>query len=375
MSTTGSDLKRIYDSKIDKAYSAYMTNTEYNDILKQALFLSVQDVYQELSDQVDYDDLLSALKTEQVFGLNNNKIYVTSIPISDVLHSAPFTATITTAVPHNLKTGDIIGCSAVSGITVTPDINTTTFSVTVTSATTFTIVIVTTAGTHTPNTGGIDSVTSSTADDTKIISDYGDLLSLKAKFLQGSDIKITGASNTQPIRITVNRRNNLKTGEKINISGVVGNSNANGDHYIKVISSTKFDLYEDKDLLIGKNGNGVFGGVGALKRIYYKVATPYLSSRKISVYEQPTTQNPQFERADLQLKVYPADSVCSEITVDYLRYDLTPISVTDTALDLEQYYSYEFLMYVTDKASQMFFMRTKDVESFQVSQIQEQAVK
>lgn len=375
MSTTGADLKRILDSKIDKSYSAFMTNTEYNDILKQGLFLSVQDVYQELSDQVDYDDLLSALKTEQVFGLNNNKIFVTSIPITSFIHSGVFVATVTTAVPHNLVNGDIVGIADVAGITVTPSLTTTTFTVTVVSATSFTIPITTTAGTHTANTGGIDVVTSSTADDSKIISDYGDLLSLKAKFLQGTDIKVTGASNTQPIRITVNKRNNLKNGEKINISGVVGNSNANGDYYIKVISSTKFDIYEDKDLLIGKNGNGVFGGVGAIKRIYYKVATPYLSSRKISVYEQPTTMFPQFERADLQLKVYPSDSVCSEITVDYLRYDLTPISVTDTAQDLEQYYSYEFLMYVTDKSASMFFARFKEVESFQVSQIQEQSVK
>jgi hypothetical protein len=364
MSTTGADLYRIYQNKIDKAYSAYMTNTEYNDILKQALFLSVQDVYQELSDQVDYDDLLSALKTEQVFGLNNNKIYVTSIPITSV--GAGLSSTITTAVPHNLSTGDTVEFSNVTmSIATVPDINTATFTATIFDDTSFGIVFTSNSGVHTANTGGIDTVTSSTGV-VKIISDYGDLLSLKARFLQGSDIKITGASNTQPIRITVNRRNNLKTGEKVNISGIVGNSNANGDHYIKVISSTKFDLYEDKDLLIGKNGNGTFGGVGTLKRIYYKVATPYLSSRKISVYEQPTTQNPQFERADLQLKVYPADSVCSEITVDYLRYDLTPISVTDTALDLEQYYSYEFLMYVTDKASQMFFARTKDVESLQL---------
>lgn len=375
MATYGSDMKRIWEAKVFKSYSSFYNNTKLNDLFKQSLFLSVQDVYRELSDQVDYDDLISVIRTEQTFGLNSNKIYVAPIQIANIF--TVFTnAIITTTQPHNIEIGDFITMEDIAGITTTPSLNGT-FTVTnfLHSTTQFSVTTTYNSGTYTANSGAITLVQNGAATVNKMIPDYGDLLSLKAKYSQTLDLQITDAKNTSPIRIKANKRNNIKTGEKLNISNINGNTNANGDFYVKVVNTYEFDLYTDIDLQNPTNGNGTFGGIGKVKRIYYKVATPYISSRKISTYETPTTYAPQFERADTQLKIYPNDHTCEELTMDYIRYDLQMIDVTNSTIDLELTYPYEFLMYVADKAAQEFFANTGATEQFQVSKIKEQEVK
>ena len=373
MSTTGVDFKRILEAKYGKTYSGFLSTVKQNDLVKEALNLSITDVYNELAEQITYDHLISIIRTEQVFGLNNNKLFVLPVAISNIDISNVLAPIVTTSTPHNLINGDVVGFANTAGLTTTPALNGSTFTVTVLSTTTFSIVTTAASGTYTASTGAITTVT--LAGVNKLVSDYSDLLSLKANYNQKLDLKILEATNTSPVKIKVDKRNNINTGEKIKIAGIAGNTNANGSYYAKVIKSKEFEIYVDKDLTVPVTGNGVSGGNGTIKRVLYKVATPYLSSNKISVYETPTITMPQFERSDSMLKVYPTDVTCEEITIDYIRGDYATIDVSDSSVDLELTYPFDLLIYIANKAARLFFERTKDFESMQASFISEQNTK
>ena len=376
MATTGADLKRILEAKYDKTYSSYLSSIKQNDLFKEALFATILSVYDELSDQESYDDISSLIKTSAVFKLNNNKIYTASIPISNVVFAFG-NVIISSPVSHNLIAGDFITIEGVSGIISNPVINGT-FTVTsfLNNATQFSIASTYTSGTYVANTGQVSHVDDGGSTNVnKMVDDYWALLALKAKYEQTLQFTITSATNLTPIRIGVNKRNNIKTGEVINISGVNGNSNANGDRYVKKINTYQYDLYSDKDLTIPIGGNGIFAGVGTIKRIHYKSATPYYSSRQISEYSKPSITSPQFDRADNQIKILPNDSVCSELTLDYITVPPIEIDVANTTLDLDNYFHYDFLIMVCDKAKEMFFLRSKDFESVQGEVISQQITK
>ena len=356
---TGAQLEEIFAEKIDKAYSNYLSPEQENNLLKEALYDVITNTYNKLSDQESYDEISTVIRTAQVFNLNNNKIYISPIPIARVL--AGFPTVIITAIPHNLSIGENVLLAGVEGTIY--GINGV-WLATVTSNGTFTINADTTAGLiHTANTGQISQIIDLN-NINKQVSDYYDLLALKAKFSQTLQLSITDATNTSPIRIKINKRNNLKTGEVINISGVNGNSNSNGDRYVKKINTYQYDLYSDKDLSNAVNGNGVFGGVGAINRIFYKSATPYFSSRQISEYSKPSISSPQFDRADNMIKILPSDSVCLELTLDYISTPPVEIDVANTTLDLENYFPYDFLIQVATQAATMFFLRSKILKAY-----------
>jgi hypothetical protein len=73
---------------------------------------------------------------------------------------------------------------------------------------------------------------------------------------------ITGASNATPIAITTLSTSGLSDGQQVTISNVSGNTNANGTYFVKVLSTTSFELYTNAALTTGRSGNGVFGGGG-----------------------------------------------------------------------------------------------------------------
>lgn len=72
-----------------------------------------------------------------------------------------------------------------------------------------------------------------------------------------STVNISGATNTSPIQITTSAVNAFVTGQTVVISGVTGNTAANGTFSIIVIDNTHFTL-------TGSTGNGTYGGGGAV---------------------------------------------------------------------------------------------------------------
>lgn len=72
---------------------------------------------------------------------------------------------------------------------------------------------------------------------------------------------ITTASNANPILVTTDSPHGLSSGEVVTISGVIGNSTANGVHYVKVDSDSSFFLYSDYNLTtpVKGAGSGTYG--------------------------------------------------------------------------------------------------------------------
>lgn len=64
---------------------------------------------------------------------------------------------------------------------------------------------------------------------------------------------ITGATNATPIVVTFAANSGLKMGDRIAISGITGNTNANGHWDIVPLSATTVQL-------VGSVGNGTYGG-------------------------------------------------------------------------------------------------------------------
>ena len=73
---------------------------------------------------------------------------------------------------------------------------------------------------------------------------------------------ITGATNASPITIAtpINATSGMFDGDQVTISGVGGNTAANGVYYVGNVTFDSFQLYQDSGLTIPVVGNGVYSG-------------------------------------------------------------------------------------------------------------------
>jgi len=88
--------------------------------------------------------------------------------------------------------------------------------------------------------------------------------------MKGGGLAVTGASNTSPIEVTSGYDHYLSTGDKVHISGVGGNTNANGYAVVTVTGPKTF-------LLDGKAGNGEYTGGGTVAVLVHDVNTRLFS--------------------------------------------------------------------------------------------------
>lgn len=71
-------------------------------------------------------------------------------------------------------------------------------------------------------------------------------------------LKISNASNTTPITITTDERNNVSEGDLVTIQGVVGNEAANGNFFANPLDANNFEIYQYQNLSGAIAGSGVF---------------------------------------------------------------------------------------------------------------------
>lgn len=81
---TGQEFSNILDLRIDKAYSAFLTNTEKNRLAKEALIKQVQLIYKNLQTQDERDKIYSLIKSNQIFVPVNDKIFLNSSGIPNI---------------------------------------------------------------------------------------------------------------------------------------------------------------------------------------------------------------------------------------------------------------------------------------------------
>ena len=146
---------------------------------------------------------------------------------------------ITTATAHGLETGAQVSITGVGGNTNANG----TFTITIVNATSFTLDG--SAGNGAWTSGGI------------VTPSY----------------QVTGASNASPIAITTATAHGLETGAQVSITGVGGNTNANGTFTITIVNATSFTLN-------GSAGNGAWTSGGIVTPSYYPstIQTIFLSA-------------------------------------------------------------------------------------------------
>ncbi len=74
---------------------------------------------------------------------------------------------------------------------------------------------------------------------------------------------VSGATNATPIVITTSAVHGLRNGQYVTIDGVLGNTNANGSYYAKVLTANTFELYTNRQLTQARNGNAAYTSGGS----------------------------------------------------------------------------------------------------------------
>jgi len=356
---TGQEFDLIFDQKTDKAFSGFLNPVKKNRLFKEAIFTAIEKKYTTLAPQKIHDELSFPVRTNKVFPVNNNQIYIKGLQIVS-LNISPSTTGVTTELPTNLIIGDEITLSDIEGSNPPNGIFEVIFLTSLKLFFKTPIQIPPQPFSFTQGTGKVTY--------NKMIDDYMHLLTIKTKFTQIiTNVNITDASKQTPIIITVDKQNNLRTGEEIEIKSVVGNTAANGVFFIKKLNSKKFSLFSDKNLTTPVAGDNLYVSGGTISRVFNNYCKPFFSDRKIGVYGQPTVDKPKFEIADNFIKLYPLDETAQEITIDYISKDIILIDVNDDKLDLELFYPEKFLFYIMTVAAELFSESIKDQELLQTS--------
>lgn len=352
---TGRDIDLYFSQKSDISYSAYLDQTKKNRLFKNAMFVCCDKKYLNLEDQKTFDEMAALISTENVFSVNNNKIYTSPLQITNIQFNTPSVniATITTALPNNLRDGETVTISGVlSNPALTNNINGS-FVATIASATTFTIPYVYVAGTYTPNTGQVTYA--------EMVSDYMHLYAVKCKYLEPLNIPVNNSSGVSPISIFFKIKNKIRSGDQIIISGATHNLAMNGTWYVKQISSVGYYLYQDADFLIPSTGGVAYSlPEGTVSKISYEYAKPNFSDRKIDQFNESEVDLPKYETANKLLKFYPTNRSCSEITLDYITVPKVFIDVTDNSTDLSLVYPEKYLYWIIDMSIKLFSTPLRD---------------
>lgn len=92
-----------------------------------------------------------------------------------------------------------------------------------------------------------------------------DSSAIAAKDIVGVNITITAASNATPIVVTA-AAHGLATGDPVTIASVGGNTAANANSFVNVLTSSTFELYSDRTLATAVAGNGAYTSGGTIAK-------------------------------------------------------------------------------------------------------------
>ncbi len=360
---TGATLSLYFDQKVSASYTGYLDSTKKNRLFKNALISIAERIYRADFDVKQWDEITSLTNTNVAVVPSNNVLLTANLQITNVAVASATTFTITTKFPHNLTTGQSVTIVGVAG-SLTMNTANGTFTVTVNSSTSFTITVASATGVYTTNTGIVTTPAT--------VSDYWHLLAIRPTFntpLYG--MTVIGASRTTPIRLTVDKRNIIRSGSKIVVSGVLGNTNANGTFYAQVKNDFTIALFSDVNLQVPVASNANYTKGGTVSIVNNNIASPLVSKMKQGVLNIPTPQDPYFEIANNQVKIYPLDQVCSTATLDYIRMPPVVIDVSDAVTDLTLYFPEKLLFTIADEAAILFGISMRDTELIQTSNMEQ----
>ena len=355
--TTGLDLSKLFDDKVDNSYSDYVSVAKKQRAFDNAFLRIIENKYRGMDTQKEFDELSELIVIDKEFEINNNRFRTVSVPVSSVVTGA--TTTFNFGADHNLLVGDTFVVSDTVGGT---NVNGT-FTVATAPTDTQVTASATTSGTVTNNTGSVSY--------DKMLSDYLHLLAMKCRMYTnaaGDDVYRMYVGS--PGVIEFFRPVSLRNGERILFSEMASSITApvvSSEAYLKRISEFKYELYSDEHLITPVAIAGTYTSGTSVKEIEYEYGKYYPSDRRISDLGLPTIEKPKYNQSQNFFKIFPSEHKCDKVKVDYVKTPPVTILVDDNTQDLELYYSETLMNRLTDEAVKMFYQQVRDPNQYTIA--------
>lgn len=348
MPTTGAQYKLYVQQKIDQVYTSYYDDSKLNRVIKDSFYRSVEKKYEELRAQKEYDEIRNFIGNNVSVNISGGRLYLDSLQITTVtaVGAGTVTVTITTAKPHYLQVGERITTSGIAGFTFIVNVNTDITAIL--SSTQFQYQTAGTAGgAHASNTGVVTP-------DASIVDYYHYLYSDALVIYPSNNIStVTVGTNTI---ITTSTPHMLRSGDNVLIEGTTGVTGLNTTHTnVNVLNTTKFSI---------GTTTGIYTGGGTVQRSVYNSVRFRRSDQKGFVYTQASNDFPKVTIGDGVLFYNPQTT---NVVIDYIKQIPHEIDVTDTVIDLEEWYPFKFLMYIADEIALNIGGQIRDPEIQQTS--------
>jgi hypothetical protein len=356
MAFTGVDFNREVERRIDKVYSDYYDPATQKAFFRRSLQLSITSKYNVLDTQKRYDEIRSLLVYAREVPATTGRILLQPIAVtaysyvfSPLFPPASF-STITTAFPHMLQNGDT------ASVSVTGSTGTLSISGAVATVTDYTFTILTGVA------GNIGSFRSGSVVTTDMVQDYMHLFSVRAAYIFENEDEIDSVAATpSKIEITLQKRSQLRDGNKITISGVVGANGMNGERYVKQIGTRRYRLYNDEELLSPVVATSAYISGGVITSTKMNSCFQLKPDQYVQKVDSPTKRFPRYQMADNAIIIEPKSNL-QYVEMDYIKLPPFEIDPLNNETDLLLYYSQEFIEYLVDYTARLFDLDTKNVQ-------------
>lgn len=202
------------------------------------------------------------------------------------------------------------------------------------------------------------------------ITDYNHYLNGKVDMIEDMDMVIIGATGTlsSPIKIIFDKELNLRTGDQLIISGVLGKTGCNGVRYIEMLNKTQAYLFSDPRLMVAVQDFSPYINGGTIQRIQSNWLQK--NDQKTARLATPSLYYPKYEIANGVLKILPLDIICQTAYIDYEAIPSAFIDVTNNLINYELQYSIRCLDDIANKVCELMGYDSRDTALAQSSQIQ-----
>jgi hypothetical protein len=357
MAFTGVDFNKEVERRIDKVYSDYYDPTTQKAFFRRSLQLSITSKYNVLDTQKRYDEIRSLLVYAREVPATTGRILLQPLAVTaysyipNPLFPLASTSTITTAFPHMLQVSDIVNVN-INGSTGTLSV-----SIAVAAVTDYTITVLSGAA------GNIGTFLSGSVVTTDMVQDYMHLFSVRAAYIFENEDEIDSVLATpSKIEITLQKRSQLRDGNKITISGALPiNNGLNGERYVKQIGTRRYRLYNDEELLSPVVATSAYVSGGVITSMKMNSCFQLKPDQYVQKVDAPTKRFPRYQMADNAIIIEPKSNL-QYVEMDYIKLPPFEIDPLNNDTDLLLYYSQEFIEYLVDFTARLFDLDTKNMQ-------------
>jgi hypothetical protein len=341
---TGADFDKSFDRRVDQPYTDYYSPAQKRVFYKKVIRQAIMDKLKLMNNQFRFDEIKGLVVRKREIDATSGRIMTNAINVVSFNFA---TQTITTNIVHNALVGQTINLDLQGSLT------TFTGTPTVVSVTDNTIVV-----SGVPDIGVFESGSIITL---QTVSDYLNFQAVKVVYELPTDIEIEGMqSDVNKIVLILKNKKTLRTGMKVIISGVLGNTNANGERFVKQVGANSFQLYSDSTLRVPIVSNSFYLGGGEIVRHLESDCFQKQPDQRVDAVNKPTFMTPYYEMAENAIVFDPKENIV-KAKLDYVKEPNVYPDPDDDLYDLENDFSLDFLEYAIDVGARLFSLEIQDL--------------